>query len=190
MSFGFTYEEEDFEKAIREAQAKDVLMFAAASNHGATSLLLPYPARWGTSHGLFSIHSVDGQGNRSPFTPRPPSPNETAFAALGEHVRSAWPTPLRKGLERRSSGTSISTPIAAGVAALVLSSAERLDNSSHQFSQAQLRKLRSFGGMREVLKVLSHPDGDRYTLMPWFLFNNEDPDDKVFRKIKDALDNA
>lgn len=119
MSFGFPYREPVLDRAIRRAHDKGVLMFAAASNDGANKVVpVAYPARASDS-GVFCIHSTDGLGNASKFTPIAQE-NLENFATLGEAVRSAWPWKLRKGLEQRKSGTSTATPIAAGIAALIL----------------------------------------------------------------------
>ena len=48
------------------------------------------------------------------------SSNDDNFSVSGDAVRSTWPAHLKQGTNQRKSETSIATPIAAGIAALVL----------------------------------------------------------------------
>jgi hypothetical protein len=96
---------------------KDRILFAAASNDGGNSGWA-YPAK---DFSVICIHSTDGGGNKSGFNPSPEDygPN---FSLLGNGVRSTWPANVdgHVGSLRRTSGTSISTPIAAAIAASIL----------------------------------------------------------------------
>jgi subtilisin family serine protease len=97
--------------SIKEAIRRGILIFACASNGGA-NYSITFPARLPR---VFCIGSADGLGTQSDFSP--PFPGEEKFSALGEAVLGA-----RSGTdgEIRSDGTSISTPIAAGLAALLI----------------------------------------------------------------------
>lgn len=117
MSFGFTDDSKALEAVINNT---DTLMFAASSNFGATeSNSIRFPARM--KHKVICIHAADGTGN--PTSTNPPEHAQLEnFSILGECV------PLGKRKDPQTdevqqlykSGTSIATPIAAGVAALVL----------------------------------------------------------------------
>lgn len=95
MSFGYSsrvlgYHE--LEKAIRDAQHKNVLIFAAASNDGGNRGRA-FPARHDE---VMCVHAADGNGNPSRFNPTPEK-NRDNFSTLGEDVKSAWPVRLGGG---------------------------------------------------------------------------------------------
>ncbi|KAF2637821.1 hypothetical protein P280DRAFT_97246 [Massarina eburnea CBS 473.64] len=81
---------------------------------------MPFPAR---ADGVIAIDSCDAEGRPSSFNPRG-SIYRPRFVALGESVRSAFPTTLFDDREdsgyKRTSGNSVATPIAAGIAGLIL----------------------------------------------------------------------
>jgi subtilisin family serine protease len=118
MSFGIREYYEPMKTAISNALHKNTLLFAAASNDGA-NLGRAFPAKYPS---VFCIHSTDGNGNPSAFNPTADD-KDVNFSLLGEHVRSHWPAG-RNGHNDHvhvMSGTSVATPIAAGLAASVLS---------------------------------------------------------------------
>ena len=128
MSFAFSGRDEDVVRAMREAHEQGVVIFAAASNCGAIEgNRTAFPANI-VGH-VIKISSTDGWGSKSRWNPNT-SRNDDSFSVLGEAVRSAWPAHLNQGakrhMEQRKSGTSIATPIAAGIAALVLEFATQL----------------------------------------------------------------
>ncbi|KAJ2993953.1 hypothetical protein NUW58_g1687 [Xylaria curta] len=118
MSFGIREYHEPMNKAISNALSNQTLMFAAASNDGG-NLGRAFPAK---SPGVFCIHSTDGHGNPSAFNPTADE-KDVNFSLLGEHVRSHWPAGKNghNDIVNVMSGTSVATPIAAGLAASVLS---------------------------------------------------------------------
>ena len=123
MSFGFPDRNIEgyasLEEAIQNPHHSHVLLFAAASNHGA-NLHRAYPAR---HEEVICIHSTDANGNRSDFSPT--AKDGDNFATIGEAVESAYPSSLRSpGMGETyaiyKSGTSHTTPIAASIAAFLL----------------------------------------------------------------------
>lgn len=123
MSFGFPRRVPGYlelEQAIRDAEHANILIFAAASNDGGNRKRA-YPAR---ADRVICVHSSDGQGNPSDFSPTPVE-NQDNFSTLGEAVRSSWPVELcdlEKDPEAMiyKSGTSFATPIAVAMAAFLL----------------------------------------------------------------------
>jgi hypothetical protein len=187
MSFGLNHPVPAVEEAIKAAKAKGILMFAAASNDGSSRWVpYAYPARASADLGIFCIHSTDGKGNASKFTP--PS-RDGDFATLGEGVRSAWPWHLRKGLEKRQTGTSTATPIAAGIAALVLEFATQ----KPPMKASETANLRTYRGMAEVLKKMAVKTSANYRYLdPLNLFTDKSSKPKeteeIFLIMKQGLD--
>ncbi|CEI60255.1 unnamed protein product [Fusarium venenatum] len=151
MSFGWPARDdgyESLEKAIKNAQFHDVLLFAAASNDGANA-----QRAWPARHpGVICIHSTTADGNPSPFNPIAiPGDN---FAVVGEAVEGAWPRHLcdeqvNKNCLAYKSGTSFATPIAAGIAAFLLQYARS------KLGLRQFTRLKQFEGMTTVLRRIS-----------------------------------
>src|SRR5690554_3437454 len=159
MSFGIREYHEVMSTAISNALNKRTLLFAAASNDGA-NLGRAFPAHYPS---VFCIHSTDGNGNPSSFNPTA-SETDVNFSLLGEHVSSHWPAGINGHDQTVNvmSGTSVATPIAAGLAASVLSfvrqqdqhvaiESERLgpwlkrDNSMEAVFKSMVRRRRGVG---------------------------------------------
>jgi subtilisin family serine protease len=175
LSFGFPYRKVNLEPIYDEilmACASKVTIFAAASNEGGNSGVA-FPA---SLNEVICIGSTDGQGNKSKFTPGPYSGKK--FATLGEGVRSSWPKHLSgDGLstQERKSGTSYATPIAAGIAAMVLDYMRQHPNSDKYL----VSKLRGKRGTKTALReIVEERDGFQY-LRPWKLFTSERKEDIV-----------
>lgn len=115
MSLGFNRLDLTVSDAIKHAYAQDVIMLAAAANHGGNASIT-FPAN---QHSMvLGINSTDGLGNPSTFTPSP-GPLRENYSVLGEGVSSQWPKKLG-GPSKRKAGTSFATPIATGIAATLL----------------------------------------------------------------------
>ncbi|OAA69771.1 Peptidase S8/S53, subtilisin/kexin/sedolisin [Cordyceps fumosorosea ARSEF 2679] len=188
ISFGFRADsiiEETVGEAIAKAVKKKKLIFAATSNNGHSSWLA-YPA-W--HPGVIAINSADADGKPSAFLPR-----DTAdlgmFTALGEAVKSAWirsnATPGETSPTRRMTGTSVATPIAAGIAALVLQAASiPCQRKETRDALARLyRRLKWGAVMRDVLKELSVESGGYRNLVPCDLARTELQASQVLRFLE------
>lgn len=135
---------------------------------------MSFPAREST---VFSIYATDGYGNsydRNPTAQR----DQDNFAVLGSCVEGSWLT----GERVFRSGTSIATPVAAGIASLVIhflrqhrqSSAVSRDEHSEDLEEVRQR-ISTYGGMRRIFrKMVDRDSGNRdgyCYVQPWLLFN-------------------
>ena len=188
MSFGFpryTQSVRDIQASILSAYQSSIIIFAAASNGGGNSGLA-YPAN---QNEVICIGASDGKGNKSDFTPGP-YPDMPNYATLGEGVVSSWPKSLSENGQQRTklmSGTSIATPIAVGIAAMVVDFLRQLprdvDRNFEFLVETQLKTKR---GMDAVLKKLTEErDGFMY-IAPWKLFC-EERKEGIAQVLLDAL---
>ncbi len=148
MSFGFKSEHPELVKIIDNTN--DILMFAASSNFGATEdPPIRFPAR--VKHKVICVNSSDGLGHPSDLS-TPYDESRDNFSILGEDV------PLGQKGEAGSeemvygTGTSIATPIAAGVAALVLEFARQ--EGVHRKVE-DIEALKTCIGMSAVLRRMT-----------------------------------
>lgn len=191
MSFGSTASDNSVvEEAIEHARSQRVLMFASASN-GAGNSPVSYPARSG--HGI-PVFAMDGGGNFYLRTPTAERALGYNFATLGVEVESWWPESLcgdSPNPRKRSSGTSIATPIVAASAANVLSFFLQYSDVA-ALSEAERNtawdRLRTPEGMKGVLREMTdrNPRVPGYDyLQPWLLWSLGDVRATIMR-IKNA----
>ncbi|KFY22519.1 hypothetical protein V493_06531 [Pseudogymnoascus sp. VKM F-4281 (FW-2241)] len=195
LSLGFNSPQDQITEAIKEANNRDILIFASASNHGANKINpISFPAR--DQNRVFCIHATDAFGVNLTSSP-PLQPDRANFTVIGDGIKSAWTLPA--GMKRKS-GTSFSTPIAAAIAALVL---EYVNQSSEGCSSAEGRapaiqdrnrkKLHRHEGMAAVFTKMGTPraGGFRY-LRPWVLWGERAPRfsrERVLRNLEELVEN-
>jgi Subtilase family len=145
-----------------------VIILASASNQGANHPIT-FPAR--LKNIVFCIGAADGKGNPAAFNP--PFIGEEKYSALGEAVLGAVPG----NQYRRKDGTSTATPIAAGIAAVLIDFTRQfMDMPKGPDIYQTMRKL--FIKMSEATVEQSY----RY-LAPWYLINPEQDSRKVIKAI-------
>lgn len=186
MSFGFTDERDegcsDLRRAIINAHANGVLMFAAASNTGAHALPAPGPAFPARHTNVFCIYAGDGMGNFLRASPQTRK-NYFNFLALGEAVESAWPRSLcEEPWKKRKSGSSFATPIVAGVAASFLRYARQ------NLSEEDAERCKEFDTMQRWLHRVSNKRQGYDVLSLSRFFSYED--DKRKGLLRDLLDGS
>lgn len=133
-------------EAINKAEAQGIIILAAASNKGANAPRA-FPARMDN---VIAIHATDGMGNPCGFNPNP-WPKVFNLSTLGTDI----PSPLEDD-KFVPKGTSYSTPIAAGMAANILTLVESFhgpDNDDLTQYRAHRREgmqamFESFAGLR------------------------------------------
>jgi hypothetical protein len=170
MSFGFANRMKEIDEAITHAYSKNTIMFAAASNSGGNAVP-SWPARLPT---VICVHANDGLGNKAEFNTSPRQHMDN-FSILGEDVKSCWPSSLMSEdaevFEMRRRGISCATPIAAGIAAIMLEFAGRqLSKRTAELSNTDLynfTKLRSGAGMRSILSRMATVVDGYQSICPW-----------------------
>ena len=109
MSLGSPAGHAQLAASLKNAAAKNVLVFCAAGNSGENTPIM-YPAKYPES---IAIGAIDVNMNRTNFTC---AGEELEFLSPGKDIFSCVP-----GGYAKMSGTSMSNPFASGYAALVLS---------------------------------------------------------------------
>ncbi|KAK2759746.1 subtilisin-like protease [Colletotrichum kahawae] len=180
MSFGFFVNNDVLYQEIQDAARKGVLMFAAASNGGKNRPDgIAWPAR---EENVICVHSADGYGNRSTFTPSPM--DNMRIMVLGECINSAWPRKLRSPDDHRQmSGTSCAAPIAAGIAAVVLDCARGFLSGQEWRSLCRVRSMRR---MFEAMKDSGTSDG-YWWIKHWTLFSEDRKDRWIQEEIRSYI---
>ncbi|KAJ5369317.1 uncharacterized protein N7496_009077 [Penicillium cataractarum] len=179
LSFGFDRQVDPIRLAIQDAFNLNKIVLAAASNSGSLSLekRVTYPAN--VQGQVLSIRSATGFGSRSLASPTR-SDGDDSFMILGEGIKAAWPPYLNESgcKTRYVSGSSFATPVAAGIAALVLEFSMQRGRHGPNVSPPQRAILRSYRGLRRVFLYMSTIDDqsvniDCRMIAPWRLFNPE-----------------
>ncbi|GIZ44749.1 hypothetical protein CKM354_000793900 [Cercospora kikuchii] len=182
LSFGFAEEVPIINQAIEGAVGRPerpCLVFAAASNFGGND-----GVQWPACHDrVICVHAIDGIGNKYARNVTMED-SRKEFATLGCGVKAL----VKPGVYGTKSGTSVATPVAAGIASLLLDDV-LLNRSDYirQFSEVnsdhydrKVQKLRSCMGMSNALRMLSIQRDGYNCLQPWKLLHR-DFDAKCFR---------
>ncbi|KAK2596355.1 hypothetical protein N8I77_013249 [Diaporthe amygdali] len=166
MAFGFEKEHDDMLKAIGDARANNILVFAAASNYG-NMTRIAFPAR--LHHEVMCMFCTNARAKTSQgINPKPSRNRAYNLAIFGEEVRLPGP----RGDAVLLNGTSMSTAIGAGLAARLI------DFSRHRDCRRNFGKeaadLKRMAGMESVFaKMAGGPSGDGYyCVVPWNLLND------------------
>ncbi|KAF9880591.1 putative extracellular alkaline serine protease protein [Colletotrichum karsti] len=179
MPSGFQAEHEDMLRAIEEANAAHILIFAAASNHG-NLIDIAFPARLYRAGKLFCMFSTDVNARSLPAFNPSPLPGANSFAILGENITLGNSAPL--------SGTSFSAVIAAALAGRII------DFSRHPDTRDLIRRpghLKRVEGMASVFGKMARTDNSYRCIAPWRLLpqmEDEDLLDPVNRSQRRCTD--
>lgn len=181
MSIGFARESDRIRAAI-QAHCSNVIFIAAAGNEGGDQPKAAFPARM---RSVICMRATDGDGNDCSFNNWGEYDGGDKFHTLGQDVLSMWTTQTQPKfgpfvLEKRASGTSAATPVAAGIAALVLDFVRQKDLQTPKDDQpeylAEAQKIISKSPsekMRVIFRAMctqKERDGWRY-LHPWYLLS-------------------
>nr|OQO18056.1 hypothetical protein B0A51_15971 [Rachicladosporium sp. CCFEE 5018] len=186
LSLGTSHVVPAIEKAIEKAQAKKVLIFASASNFGGNQGR-SWPAK---RRDVFCVHATDALGN--PYDRNPSAlAGESNFAVLGVDMQSEW-LPNADGSTQlvRRTGTSFATPIAAGIAALVISLMQNWQEAYVHWRVEQAQRYGQLGYMMRIFMLMHEPRGLYHYVVPEKLFEAAAPQDLVWtiKRILHELD--
>ncbi|WAO91652.1 Peptidase-S8 domain-containing protein [Fusarium falciforme] len=190
MSFGFPEEpyvegrpaiSNAIHRAMHDRDGR-VLFFAATANDGANQTEM-FPAR---HPNVISIRATDHKGAFQEFNPAADYSGAHVFGTLGTDVPGAGLS-THDG-EVYETGVSMATPIAAGIAAMVLMDV-RLGHLLGQFGpELLIEKLWKKNGMDSVLRKLSRQVREKhYYIYPHDFFRGEKRDTERNALIIDAL---
>lgn len=193
MSFGFWGHHPGLitlDAALKEAQMKSIVVFAAAPNDG-SHRDVPYPAS--NSSRAIGVHSCNDEANvKSKSSARPCKHGEN-FMTVGEHLITHRLSKKGGGFEV-SSGSSFAAPVATSIAALVLAfTRQQYSKKQRNEYGANLSALKENNGMIRVLKAISDENAEGYQfLIPqlfWreFEYQNEDMEGRAWMVIRKAL---
>ena len=119
-SWGSTQKSRALEDVIRKAYENDILFVAAAGNSSVNNDRMPhYPSSYNVPN-VVSVAALDRNDQMASFSNY--GVKSVAIGAPGVDILSTW---LGNAYEEKS-GTSMATPVVAGVAALILSENPRL----------------------------------------------------------------
>jgi hypothetical protein len=201
MSFGFSGTVKPIKKAISDAvyqRDEALLLFAAACNNG-KNCVDTFPA---SNPLVISIRATNHNGEFLDYNPfSDPAKDGRYFGTLGDNVVSAWRVEDATGSRMRcQSGTSVATPIAAGIAASMLEYIRhvhrcREERLVEEMGQAQLGaftktkerlereiaagretfsdmwdKVRTKEGIKALFSIMSRTEGRKSFVTPEALF--------------------
>ncbi|KAK3935255.1 hypothetical protein QBC46DRAFT_358388 [Diplogelasinospora grovesii] len=181
MSFGFDEEiyiddkpvvSNAILRALLETDQR-ILFFAAAANDGGNRGEM-FPAN--NLH-VLSIRGTDDYGWAQRFNPPPDYNAKTCFMTLGRNVPGASLTKSEdEGADVCKSGTSVATPIAAGIAAMLLGYARMHENDLQEMvgprDTAKLSRLWGITGMSALFERMATEMADKWSYLNIHKFTN------------------
>lgn len=108
---------------------------------------------------------------------------------LGEGVNSAWPEHPKEGPGKRQSGTSVATPIAAGIAALVLEFAQQ--QLPHEKWAKAIEIMKEVSGMHVMFDLMTSETRDGFSyVIPWTLLSGHSANANDVKKASSKIMNS
>ncbi|KAF3919854.1 hypothetical protein ABW20_dc0110706 [Dactylellina cionopaga] len=181
MACGFEDEHEAMRLAIKDACARDIFIFAAASNFG-NARHIAFPANM--KGDVMCMFACNGHNKVSNFFNPAARKRGDNFAFLGEDIK-AYPG------DKGRNGTSYSTFLGAAVAGLLLDFARQGDVQAKIQNYARLKRM---DGMSSVfLEMAEHAtDGNYSCVVPWEFVRRygerEKEREQICRRLSVALE--
>lgn len=178
LSLGFPHDSSyGLTRALEEANHRGIAVFAAAANHG-NRQAIAWPAR--DRDLAICVTSGDEFNKPSAFAPTSGDPDLPVFITHGENVVSHWPEALASSSNgfRSMSGTSVATPIAVGMAAMIIAFLNKTNAWSPARKVKLLRqdkeqKLRSTRGMGKLLEDMCRDRNGVKVLSPSLMWEDD-----------------
>lgn len=183
MSFGYPEEVGSISTSILDAVSrrnKKVLFFGAAANFGGNQKEM-FPA----SHEyVISMRAADHLGAYQDFNPPMDIAGPTKYMTLGKDVPATWLS--GSSGDKCLSGTSVATPIAAGIVGTILADVRSSMDKLEPGQQEAVEKLWTLSGMRSMLGLITK--GQRmkencYLLNPFQFMTLKDADRRTFMVV-------
>ncbi|KAF3923713.1 Subtilisin [Dactylellina cionopaga] len=190
LSLGFEDRDDAIFQAVTHAFNQQKIILAASSNSGSIipSKSVAFPARM-LGH-VLNIRSATGQSVRSPASPKALKGDDN-FMILGEGIEAAWPKEPQDAsyTTRFVSGTSFATPVAAGIASLVLEFSVQKSKSGCNIPEDIAGILWTYNGIRKIFRYMSGVDEENFNadcsmIYPWKLFDDDRDYDGYKSEIK------
>lgn len=185
LSLGFPEQSSHgLRRALERANYENIAVFAAAANHG-NCRAIAWPAR--DPDLAICVTSADESYKCSLFAPSAAGRDLPMFITHGEKVVSHWPIKLGQGSFRAMSGTSVATPIAVGMAAMILAFLNKTnvwEDKEKWLGRSNEGKLRSTMGMRHLLQHMCRERDGLNVLSPSLMWE-EDANANPLRVLSD-----
>lgn len=159
-------------RAVRKKNQR-ILFFAAAANFGGNQKEM-FPAK---HEFVIPIRGTNSQGVFQDFNPPPDRDGPAVYGTLGKDVPSAWLSTYDGEIQK--SGTSVATPIAAGIAAMILGYANLCFFHELQLLEPSLvKKLWTKHGMLSIFSKMSTCMKEKCFYLSPFGFMRKTPEER------------